>query len=133
MARSPHNSPPIQRESKLRGGVLDVPIVYALYQAYASFHDYVLKFPKSQRYSLGQTIQQQLLDAIEAVITAASSSDTATKVKYLRVASAKLDLLRLFTRLARDCKCLDNKAYLELESQLHEIGRMLGGWLKSLQ
>jgi len=112
--------------------VLDVPIVYALYQAYASFHDYVLRFPKSQRYSLGQTIQQQLLDAIEAVIIAASSSDTATKTKYLRVASAKLDLLRLFTRLAKDCKCLDNKSYLQLESQLHEAGRMLGGWLKSL-
>jgi hypothetical protein len=132
LARSTPNPPSAQRESKLHGGVFDIPIVYALYQAYASFHDYVLKFPKSQRYSLGQTIQQQLLDAIEAVIIAASSSDTTTKTKHLRVASAKLDLLRLFTRLAKDCKCLDNKSYLQLESQLHEAGRMLGGWLKTL-
>jgi hypothetical protein len=69
---------------------------------------------------------------MEVVIAAAATSEPQVKLKYLRVASSKLDLLRMLIRLAKDCQCLDNKAYLGLESQLHEIGRMLGGWLKTL-
>jgi len=55
------------------------------------------------------------------------------KIKYLQRVSVKIDLLRLLTRLAKDCQCISNKEYLELESRLHEAGRMLGGWLKSIK
>jgi len=82
---------------------------------------------------MGSTLQSQLLMAFEAVLTAASTSETATKLRELQVVSAKVDLLRVLIRLAKDCKCLSNQAYLELESSLHEIGRMLGGWIKSLK
>lgn len=51
------------------------------------------------------------------------------KDSALLTASAKLDLLRLLVRLAKDCKCLTNQAYQDLESKLHEAGRMLGDWL----
>jgi hypothetical protein len=73
-----------------------------------------------------------MLLLIELIITAAGTSETAIKQEQLRAASAKLDLLRLLFRLAKDCKCLANKDYLALESSLHEAGRMLGGWRKSL-
>jgi hypothetical protein len=92
----------------------------------------LLKFPKSQRYSLGAACQKQILDILEAVFMAAGTSETAVKTEQLRLASAKLDLLRLLIRLSKDCKCLTNKQYLEMESKIHEGGRMLGGWLKSL-
>lgn len=69
---------------------------------------------------------------MEAIVSATAARQPGIKAEYLRTASAKLDLLRMLFRLAKDCKCLDNKAYLELESQLHEAGRMLGGWIKSL-
>ena len=92
----------------------------------------LLKFPKSQRYSLGTKMQAELLAAVETVMAAATTSDHLKKLDYLNIASAKLDLIRLLVRLAKDCKCFDNETYLELESQLHEIGKMLGGWIKSL-
>lgn len=114
-------------------GPTDVPIIHTLYQAYSLFHDLQLKFPKSQRYSLGTVIQNQLLQIIEAVVTAAYRNDSNAKSEQLYIASAKLDLLRLQIRLAKDCKCLNNQAYLELESKLHESGRMLGGWLRSIK
>ncbi len=59
-------------------------------------------------------------------------SDQHQKRAQLTIASAKLDVLRLLIRLAKDCKCLTNEAYLDLESQLNDIGKMIGGWLKSL-
>lgn len=120
-------------QTKLSGGPLDVPIVHALYQTYGSWNELLIKFPKSQRYTLGEVCQRELLATLEAVIAAAGTSQSAIKIDQLRIASAKLDLLRLLVRLAKDCKCLTNQAYLGLESQLHEAGRMLGGWVKSLQ
>lgn len=78
-------------------------------------------------------MQAQLLSALEGVITAASSSQPQVKTRYLQTVSAKIDLLRLLIRLSNDCQCISNKSYLELESKLHEAGRMLGGWLKSIK
>jgi four helix bundle protein len=103
-----------------------------LYQFYLSWHKLLLKFPKAERYTLGANCEQQILTAIEAVMTAAAISNKETKLQWLRKASAKLDLLRLLIRLSKDCECLSNQAYLQLESELHEAGKMLGGWIKSL-
>jgi four helix bundle protein len=121
-----------RKQTELSGGIIDVPIIHSLYHLYKVLHVLLLKFPKSQRYTLGSKIQVELLATAEAVITAATTSDHLKKLDYLNIASAKLDLIRLLVRLAKDCKCLDNETYLDLESQLHEIGKMLGGWIKSL-
>ena len=43
----------------------------------------------------------------------------------------KLDIVRVFLRLAKDVKAIENKKYQLLESQTEEVGRMLGGWIKS--
>lgn len=117
----------------MHGGPLDVPIVHSLYQLYQNLHKLTLKFPKTQRYTLGSTLQNQLLSALEGVITAAGVNQPEVKLRYLQTVSAKIDLLRLLVRLAKDCRCTSNKEYLELESQLHSVGRMLGGWLKSIK
>ena len=122
-----------ESKSQLGGGTADIPIVQSFYQLYVSFHEQIKQFPKTERYTLGSTLQNQLLAAFESVLTAASTTETPIKLKELQVVSAKVDLLRLLTRLAKDCKCLSNQSYLELESNLHEIGRMLGGWIKSLK
>ncbi len=47
--------------------------------------------------------------------------------------SSSVDMLRIFIRLASDTKTIDKRLYLSLQEQIDEIGRMLGGWLKSLK
>lgn len=132
MATSPKPPPP-EGQPKLRSGPLDVPLIHSLYKLYQNSHSLILKFPKSQRYSLGAAIQNQLLSSLEGVLTAASVNQIDLKLRYLQTVSAKIDLLRLLVRLAKDCQCISNNQYIELESSLHEAGRMLGGWLKSLK
>jgi len=70
------------------------------------------------------------LDFLETIVIAGGLSKT-EKFPVLQKASTKLDLAKIFIRLCKDLKILDNKKYLELESSLQEIGRMLGGWIKS--
>lgn len=111
---------------------IDIPIVHTLYELYRELHKLILKFPKSQRYSLGHTLGNCLLEMIEHTLTAAGTSNHITKREHLSTTSAKLDTLRLLIRLAKDCNCITNDAYLILEAKLHEAGRMLGGWIKSV-
>ena len=117
---------------KLPGQFQNVPIIVSLYQFYSSFHDELIRFPKSERYSLGASCQTELLDIIKSCLQAASSSQPGSKVVHLQQASASLDVLRLLLSLCKDCRCTSNQTCQQLDSKLSEIGRMLGGWLKSI-
>ena len=83
-----------------------------------------------QRHTLGQTCNQCILDLLEQIIAAANTLNSDYKLRHLENASTKLDLLKLLIRLCKDCECLTNQQYLEIEIKLHQIGRQLGGWLK---
>lgn len=55
------------------------------------------------------------------------------KITELWKASEKLDLIKILVRLARAIEILEEKEYIVLESELSEIGKMIGGWIRSLQ
>ncbi len=52
--------------------------------------------------------------------------------KLTRLA-ADVDMLRMFIRLTIDIKVLPLKKVVPLQERLDEIGRMLGGWIKSVR
>ena len=39
----------------------------------------------------------------------------------------------MLIRLSNEIRVLDNKKYLILQEKLQEIGRMIGGWMKSIK
>jgi len=49
----------------------------------------------------------------------------------LKRISVKLDLLKVLIRLSKDSQAIKDRRYLNLQTILQEIGRMLGGWIKS--
>lgn len=55
------------------------------------------------------------------------------KEPILEKVNNKLGVLKLLFRLANEIKILDSKKYLKLTEQALEVGRMLGGWLKSVR
>lgn len=61
----------------------------------------------------------------------ASNLSKQEKLPVLRQASTKIDLLRVFFKLGKDLKIIENKRYTELERDVAEIGKMLGGWIKT--
>ncbi|MSR85212.1 four helix bundle protein [Candidatus Uhrbacteria bacterium] len=110
----------------------DVPIVRSIYIAYAFWNEVLNKFPKTQRHLLGTKCAEYLLQILELTLATAQASEGKEKAVSLRQASVKLDTLKLLIRLCKNCKCVSNSTYLQMESQLQEIGRMLGGWSKSV-
>ena len=79
---------------------------------------------------MGQRCEIVLLDMLEAIIMASNLSKQ-EKLPVLRKASTKIDLLRVFLKLGKDLKIIENKKYTELENDVAEIGKMLGGWIKT--
>ncbi len=53
------------------------------------------------------------------------------KLLVLQKISIKLDLLKILLRLAKDSLAIKDARYIQLQVPLQEIGKMLGGWIKS--
>ena len=68
------------------------------------------------------------LEIFELLLSIPTSNN---KISTLQQISIKLDLLKILLRLAKDSLALKDKHYLELQGYLQEIGKMLGGWIRS--
>ena len=81
---------------------------------------------------MGAKIDCLFLETIENVIKA-GYSDKLEKIIFLKRGSVKLDLLKFFLQIVWEIKSLDSKKYIRISEKLNEVGRMLGGWIKSLK
>lgn len=88
--------------------------------------------PKKDKYTIGEKAQKTALDLVEFLI-AAGYCDKFQKSKQLELAAIKLDLLKILLRLANELKAIPATRCLLLQERLQEIGRMLGGWIKSVK
>jgi hypothetical protein len=89
----------------------------------------VSKFPKNQRFVLGQKIENTLIAILEIVITINLSKPT---VNYFRRLDIEIQKLKIFIRLAKDLKFISIKKYEYLEKKVIEVGKITGGWKKTL-
>ena len=67
------------------------------------------------------------IENIEAVSAAAFLSREA-KLPYVRLATRKVDTLKLLLMVLWETKSLDTKKYIALSEVMDEVGKMLGGW-----
>jgi len=111
---------------------LDIPILRKCYDLYKTFHGLRGLISKADRYTLWQRAENLILDVIEGILFA-SQLPKAKKLPHLEQVSMKLNMLRIFLRLTKDTKILDLKKCLLLQEIVDEIGRMLGGWMKSVK
>lgn len=99
-------------------------------ELYKIFNECLKTFPKLERFTLGNKIENTILEVLELILSA-SYQPKYKKGEILRKASDKTDLLKYLIRLANDTKSINIKKYLIAEEKVLEIGRMLGGWIKS--
>lgn len=109
----------------------DIPILQKMYELYKTFYSYSLNFPKKDRFGIGQRCEDLMLTLLQKIIRASKTSRDIKK-RALYEVSIDLDTLKILIRLMKDVRVLDLKKYTVLQENLHEIGKMLGGWIKSL-
>lgn len=98
------------------------------YQYWLALHR---NFPKTERFGIGNKIEQSFLAVLELTFTAAYLPPD-QKIILLTKTITRLDVLKFFVQLAWESKLIPTAKYAELSQKLEEIGRMLGGWKKGL-
>lgn len=88
----------------------------------------VKHFPKSERHVLSQELRQTMWRLLRLVVVCNRRHHKKTTMQDL---DAELDLLRSQVRLAKDLGFLAFKRYEVWSRYLEELGRMIGGWMRS--
>ena len=90
----------------------------------------VERFPRSQRFLLGDRLQATALDVLERLIDA---TYTRARAPQLAAANLGIEKLRYLCRLAKDLRHLDARRYAHAARALDEAGRLIGGWRRAHQ
>lgn len=104
-------------------------------QAVPKLYDVILwlmgrveKFPRSQKFTLGDRIVNISLDILDLLIEATYTRD---RLALLRKANVQLEKLRYLIRICHDLKLLSAKQYAYVSNEINEAGKLLGGWIRS--
>lgn len=109
--------------------MMDTPqIITKIYDLLLYLIPQISKFPRSQKYLLGDRLETICLDVLEILLEATYSRD---KVSLLLKANVKLaEKARYYVRLCQDLKLMDLHRYKVLSNMINEVGGQVGGWIK---
>jgi 23S rRNA-intervening sequence protein len=85
------------------------------------------KFPKDQRFSMAQRVENTAFAFYELILRAAKTKNPR---RLLLEADIELDKLRFSIRLCQDLELLSFSQYEFAAKAIVEIGKLLGGWIK---
>ena len=88
-------------------------------------------FPTTQRHTFTRRLLDAAFDLRERLEMANLRRGTARR-QQLELADEALAKVRLYVRLARQWQWLSAGQYQHLSEMLVEIGRLLGGWIKTV-
>ncbi|MSP60863.1 MAG: diversity-generating retroelement protein Avd [Myxococcales bacterium] len=88
----------------------------------------VAKFPRDHKFTVGDRLIETCLDITTALVEASYKRD---KAHELAAASRALVRARVLVRLAAHLRCLSGEQHHHFVKESDEVGRMLGGWLRS--
>ncbi len=109
-----------------------LPIINRTYDLYKQIVEITSRLEKRWRYSLGQSLEASVLGCMEELIMA-KNAPKLLKAAYLIRACAHQETTTLKLRLCLELKLANETKIFQAQAALEEIGRMLGGWLKSVQ
>lgn len=87
--------------------------------------------PKRWRYTLGVSAENSILGLLDMSIMA-KHAPTPLKAAYLFKAQSHTETARLKFRLMLEYDLANETKIFQIQAKLLEIGRMTGGWIRSL-
>lgn len=86
---------------------------------------------RTARFGLGLKFDNSFLDLLE-LLRKAIYTPIDKKIVLLDLAIDKTDAIKFFLQILWENKLIANKQYLLLETDIQNLGRMIGGWKKGL-
>ena len=106
------------------------PIFTKTYDFLLWIGQHVARFPKSERFRLAKRIEDSAYAFYDQILMAARHPEQA--LTWLSRADDELARLRAYLRLAKDYGFSSMSQYQHASSRMIEIGKLLGGWLKTV-
>lgn len=108
----------------------DLMILQKVYDMIEYGYIALRQYPKSEKHTLAAETKRCMYEILKLVIRANKKYYKKTTLQDLDI---ELETLRYLVRLGNSLGFLPFKKFEVWSRQLNEIGRMLGGWIKSQQ
>jgi hypothetical protein len=106
------------------------PLIQRYYKLLIWIQERLVRFPKSERSALVPKIGNIALNILLLLVEAYY---TKKKLRMLRKANLRIELLRFLMRISKDRKFISYQQYEYVTKELIEVGNQLGGWIKYQQ
>ncbi|NMA66663.1 MAG: four helix bundle protein [Clostridiaceae bacterium] len=102
-------------------------------------HELVLKiyeitkdFPKDEQFGLTSQVRRAAVSIPSNIVEGKARNSNKDYKRFLMIARGSLEEVKYQMLLARDLKYIDEQKYKEIYKSMDEVGRLLGGLIKSL-
>ena len=102
-------------------------IVARMYDCLIYLLPQVAKFPRTDRYLLGERLEQAFFAVFDLLLAACYTKE---KMQLLQNASITLEQARYYVRLCKDLRFISLQRYEVLSKMMNEVGVQLGGWIR---
>lgn len=110
----------------------EISIIMRLQEFYGAVCKITENLSTLKKQTIGRRIEDNILQLLELCIMA-KHAPAAHKAAYLIKATALLEITQFHMRTVLDQKLANETTCFQLQAKLQEIGRMLGGWYKSVK
>ena len=91
----------------------------------------LIKLPRTEKFSIGTEIKTSVYNMLKNILLASKIGKT-KRLEIYNVVDAEIYYQRICIRIMYNQKWIDEKKYKHSNELLSEIGRLLGGLIKSL-
>lgn len=111
---------------------MEVLVVYQKWEDAAEYlYHLFTNLPKSERYTMGASMRDSLFSCGSHISRANKIKNLKLRREEIERADKDLADLKVMIRLAYRMKFISTKKYEVSAAKLTELGKMLGGWLRS--
>jgi hypothetical protein len=107
-------------------------ILSRIKEGYLLWVSFVPHIPRCARYTIGSRIENKFLDLLELSYIA-YFTEKEEKLDKVTECISILDTLKFLVYVSWEAKFIANKHYVGLALKLDDIGKIFGGWRKSLK
>lgn len=92
----------------------------------------LLKLPRTEKFSIGTEVRTSMYEMLKNILLA-SKIDKSKRLQIYNIVDSNIYYQRICIRIMYNQKWIDEKKYKHSNELLAEIGKILGGLIKSLE
>ena len=106
-----------------------------IYQKYIDLVEYgynlLKKYPNSEKYGLTSEMRKSMFETIRLILYANKIANRGIRLQTINKIDAEISSQKFFVRFSYKNKYISHSNYFEWSKRLDEIGKIIGGWIKS--